>query len=1053
MFVRPTTALACVAILAVLVSATQTAHAQTYLWEGFAENAQHTTQSSVGSQSLLDLRWQVQVDLDVQYSNGDLLAHYGSPMITAGNTIVAPVKTTATGGFEVEGVNAATGGTLWTLSSDYVIPPTGAWTPPYSPTLQSSGVMDYAGGDGTVLQANINAAGAVAPTRLAFYGTANYNADPAAYSNIYIDTPITTDSAGDMYFGYMVSGTPTIPALGSGGIARISASGVGSFVSAASATGNNSIASAVENCAPAISSDGSSVYVAVNSGNFSAGYLLQLNSSTLATQNKVVPIDPKTGNPALLTDDGTSSPTIGPDGDVYFGVYDDNNTSRGWTEHYSANLSTTKTPGGFGWDDTMSIVPASMVPSYHGTSSYLLMTKYNNYLETGGGGQNMIAILDPNSATTDNQRNNGTGAQIMTVVESILGPTPYPKGGVYEWCDNNAVVDPATDSILVTSEDGHLYRWNLATNTLTQSISLGGGLGEAYTPTIIGPDGTAYALNNGVLNSVGLPTTAWTGTASSAWNTSATNWLTGSPTPGSTYSNGAVLLFGNTSGNTSITIQAGGVQPGWMTFTNTGALHSGSDYTIGGGPIAGGTGLTLDGTGGVGGSLILAGTNSFAGGVNVNVGRLNLQNALALGNSTGVSVSYGAALELQNSSGNPATFGLSATGSTPIPLILAGSGISGAGVLNNVAGNNTYAGPISIGVGSGGASIASSSAASGDQLTLSGGISVATGNTLSFSGAGRSIVSGAINLAAGSATSNTAFAASGSGTVQITAQPTLGASSAIQATSGMLQFNVTSGSPTIGTGVVATVSPGATLQLAGSASALFDSVSGNSVNVVNNSTIASGGSLSVVGTNQIVGTISGTGDTIVGDGTNPASLTARQIVQNSLIIGAGSTVSIVPSEAVLQTTDSSGGTSASVAASIPASSSADEIPEADLNTVALLSAIQTAVASEWITNARGQALDRRVAAIENIADENPGTNISPLELATWQSLLDSVDSSNEISVLLGSAPASALAGASAVPEPPTLLLLAVGLVLLLSKMVQLLRSTNQEAKYHRRLGS
>ncbi len=36
----------------------------------------------------------------------------------------------------------------------------------------------------------------------------------------------------------------------------------------------------------------------------------------------------------------------------------------------------------------------------------------------------MIAILDPNTAVVDNQRNNSTGATIMQVVEEVLGPTP-----------------------------------------------------------------------------------------------------------------------------------------------------------------------------------------------------------------------------------------------------------------------------------------------------------------------------------------------------------------------------------------------------------------------------------------------------------------------------------------------------------------------------------------------------------------------------------------------------------------------------------------------------
>ena len=72
-----------------------------------------------------------------------------------------------------------------------------------------------------------------------------------------------------------------------------------------------------------------------------------------------------------------------------------------------------------------------------------------------------------------------------------------------EWCINSAAVDPATDSILAGSEDGKLYRWDLTTDTFTQVVTLTTGLGEAYTPTLIGPDGMVYAINNATLFAVG----------------------------------------------------------------------------------------------------------------------------------------------------------------------------------------------------------------------------------------------------------------------------------------------------------------------------------------------------------------------------------------------------------------------------------------------------------------------------------------------------------------------------------------------------------------------
>ena len=205
---------------------------------------------------------------------------------------------------------------------------------------------------------------------------------------------------------------------------------------------------------------------------------------------------------------------VGPDGDVYIGVLESSfasNNDRGWLLHFSGDLSTTKTPGAFGWDDTPSVVPASMVPSYHGTSTYLLMAKYNNYAGLGtGNGLNKIAILDPNATETDPV----TGTTVMNEVLTILGQTPDPEndqtypGAVREWCINSAAVDPATDSILAGSEDGKLYRWNLTSNTFTQVMTLTTGIGEAYTPTLIGPDGMVYAINNATLFAIGDATAA-----------------------------------------------------------------------------------------------------------------------------------------------------------------------------------------------------------------------------------------------------------------------------------------------------------------------------------------------------------------------------------------------------------------------------------------------------------------------------------------------------------------------------------------------------------------
>ncbi len=105
------------------------------------------------------------------------------------------------------------------------------------------------------------------------------------------------------------------------------------------------------------------------------------------------------GQVAHVSDSSSASPTVGPDGDVYFGVLDfaaRGHNQRGWLLHFDAALLTVKTPGSFGWDDTPSIVPATAVPSYAGTSPYLLLSKYNNYYGSGtGDGLNQMAVLDP----------------------------------------------------------------------------------------------------------------------------------------------------------------------------------------------------------------------------------------------------------------------------------------------------------------------------------------------------------------------------------------------------------------------------------------------------------------------------------------------------------------------------------------------------------------------------------------------------------------------------------------------------------------------------------
>ena len=211
--------------------------------------------------------------------------------------------------------------------------------------------------------------------------------------------------------------------------------------------------------------------------------------------------DPRNGNAAGVSDSSTASPVIGPDNDVYFGVLESNfpaRSSRGWLLHFDSTLTIIKTPGSFGWDDTPSIVPANLVASYTGTSSYLILSKYNNYADFGlEDGKNKMAILDPNKTQTDPIESYPVMSEVMTVIGQTSDADNFPTipGAVKEWCVNSAAVDPITKSIFMNSEDGFLYRWDLTSGQLSQKIWLDSGYGQAYTPTALGPDGTVYSIN------------------------------------------------------------------------------------------------------------------------------------------------------------------------------------------------------------------------------------------------------------------------------------------------------------------------------------------------------------------------------------------------------------------------------------------------------------------------------------------------------------------------------------------------------------------------------
>jgi hypothetical protein len=471
-------------------------------WPTFGQNPQHVGRGPAPSQPLNTIHWQTPVDLNPQYSGPYLLIHYGSPLITPRNNVLITVKTGATGGFKVDCRKGSDGTLIYSQSTDYTLPSTSGWTPLVGPTLTPQNSLAIPAIGGTILKrASADKAG-IPAVRQCFYGLATYNSAQATYNSaIKITSPIVSDSRGNLFFTFSAS---TNPAGLVGGIARMDKNGNGIWTSGATASGDAAITRCPLNSAPCLSNDEQVLYVATRNSN-SRGYLLGLNSTTLAPLYKVRVKDPATTNDANLSDSGTASPCVCPDDEVLFGVLENpggSNNSRGWLLHFNKTLTTTLTPGAFGWDHTPSTVPASCVPQYGGSSTYLVVTKYNNYASSLGNGQNKVAVLDPHATQIDAI----TGATVMKEVITKVGPTPDPPNGpnaVREWCINALAVDVASKVAIVNNEDGKVYRWDFPTNNLGPGIVLTPGIGEAYTPTVLGPDGQSYAINNAILFACG----------------------------------------------------------------------------------------------------------------------------------------------------------------------------------------------------------------------------------------------------------------------------------------------------------------------------------------------------------------------------------------------------------------------------------------------------------------------------------------------------------------------------------------------------------------------
>jgi hypothetical protein len=88
--------------------------AATAAWSGHGGSSTHSARAPATAQALNRVLWSAAIDLAPPYTAGGLLLiHYGSPVISAANVVMLPVKRDAAGNFRVEARSGTAGSLLW----------------------------------------------------------------------------------------------------------------------------------------------------------------------------------------------------------------------------------------------------------------------------------------------------------------------------------------------------------------------------------------------------------------------------------------------------------------------------------------------------------------------------------------------------------------------------------------------------------------------------------------------------------------------------------------------------------------------------------------------------------------------------------------------------------------------------------------------------------------------------------------------------------------------------------------------------------------------------
>src|SRR5437016_3448209 len=222
-----------------------------------------------------------------------------------------------------------------------------------------------------------------------------------------------------------------------------------------------------------------------------------------------VGVDPATNEPppGRVLDDSSATPTVAPDGSIFFGAYTRYNFAQGHMLHFSATGDFLNSFN-FGWDNTPAIY------SHNGT--YSVIFKNNHY----GGGPDFGSYCDDSNWCPERSASQTLGPQSFFVTQfdpnlniewsfqntntqscsrqpdgSLSCQSDHPDG--FEWCVNAAIVD-ANGVVYDNSEDGNLYaigQGGVFLKRIFQQLAIG----AAYTPASMDAKGRIYSQNDGHL--------------------------------------------------------------------------------------------------------------------------------------------------------------------------------------------------------------------------------------------------------------------------------------------------------------------------------------------------------------------------------------------------------------------------------------------------------------------------------------------------------------------------------------------------------------------------